>query len=160
MFFVFKQKTVYEVRISDWSSDVCSSDLPRFCLYLWGRCWESPGEFRSKMTGTGSEVVAARKIEAKAWFERLRDDICAAFVALEDALAGVNAERFAAVPPGRFERKDWQRAAGGGGVMALNRARVFEQAGVTGSPVHGHFSPEFATQVPRPAGDPPPWATT
>src|SRR3546814_18111004 len=26
-FFFFKQKTVYEVRISDWSSDVCSSDL-------------------------------------------------------------------------------------------------------------------------------------
>src|SRR3546814_6900980 len=26
-FFCFKQKTAYEVRISDWSSDVCSSDL-------------------------------------------------------------------------------------------------------------------------------------
>src|SRR3546814_19233105 len=26
-FFVFKQKTAYELRISDWSSDVCSSDL-------------------------------------------------------------------------------------------------------------------------------------
>src|SRR3546814_9635318 len=27
IFFVFKQKTAYEMRISDWSSDVCSSDL-------------------------------------------------------------------------------------------------------------------------------------
>src|SRR3546814_9132673 len=27
MFFCFKQKTAYEMRISDWSSDVCSSDL-------------------------------------------------------------------------------------------------------------------------------------
>src|SRR3546814_12682354 len=27
MFFIFKQKTAYEMRISDWSSDVCSSDL-------------------------------------------------------------------------------------------------------------------------------------
>src|SRR3546814_14163370 len=27
-FFFFKKKTAYEVRISDWSSDVCSSDLP------------------------------------------------------------------------------------------------------------------------------------
>src|SRR3546814_18477403 len=27
-FFLFKQKTAYELRISDWSSDVCSSDLP------------------------------------------------------------------------------------------------------------------------------------
>src|SRR3546814_379734 len=34
MFFFFKQKTAYEMRISDWSSDVCSSDLeesPRRC---------------------------------------------------------------------------------------------------------------------------------
>src|SRR3546814_6957687 len=32
-FFFFKQKTAYEMRISDWSSDVCSSDLVagRFC---------------------------------------------------------------------------------------------------------------------------------
>src|SRR3546814_8732926 len=30
VFFFFKQKTAYEMRISDWSSDVCSSDLPFF----------------------------------------------------------------------------------------------------------------------------------
>src|SRR3546814_7695958 len=29
IFFFFKQKTAYEMRISDWSSDVCSSDLER-----------------------------------------------------------------------------------------------------------------------------------
>src|SRR3546814_2515282 len=29
LFFFFKQKTAYEIRISDWSSDVCSSDLAR-----------------------------------------------------------------------------------------------------------------------------------
>src|SRR3546814_20688943 len=29
LFFFFKQKTAYEMRISDWSSDVCSSDLKR-----------------------------------------------------------------------------------------------------------------------------------
>src|SRR3546814_7521393 len=28
IYFFFKQKTAYEMRISDWSSDVCSSDLP------------------------------------------------------------------------------------------------------------------------------------
>src|SRR3546814_13218208 len=32
-FLVFKQKTAYEMRISDWSSDVCSSDLPRACAH-------------------------------------------------------------------------------------------------------------------------------
>src|SRR3546814_5035005 len=31
MFFFFKQKTAYEMRISDWSSDVCSSDLANDC---------------------------------------------------------------------------------------------------------------------------------
>src|SRR3546814_3527593 len=42
-FFFFKQKTAYEMRISDWSSDVCSSDLlrasPEGCKglpWLWG----------------------------------------------------------------------------------------------------------------------------
>src|SRR3546814_6983034 len=30
-FFFFKQKTAYEMRISDWSSDVCSSDLFSLC---------------------------------------------------------------------------------------------------------------------------------
>src|SRR3546814_5578702 len=32
-FFFFKQKTAYEMRISDWSSDVCSSDLPLGALH-------------------------------------------------------------------------------------------------------------------------------
>src|SRR3546814_8967357 len=31
-FFLFKQKTAYEMRISDWSSDVCSSDLLEVAL--------------------------------------------------------------------------------------------------------------------------------
>src|SRR3546814_3040122 len=34
MFFFFKQKTAYEMRISDWSSDVCSSDLRQIVLQL------------------------------------------------------------------------------------------------------------------------------
>src|SRR3546814_12477489 len=38
VFFFFKQKTAYEVRISDWSSDVCSSDLTfRDPDGLWAR---------------------------------------------------------------------------------------------------------------------------
>src|SRR3546814_5537806 len=32
--FFFKQKTAYEMRISDWSSDVCSSDLGKNVLLL------------------------------------------------------------------------------------------------------------------------------
>src|SRR3546814_5169373 len=37
VFFFFKQKTAYEMRISDWSSDVCSSDLswwPALCPHV------------------------------------------------------------------------------------------------------------------------------
>src|SRR3546814_1353762 len=34
-FFFFKQKTAYEMRISDWSSDVCSSDLKPVASGLW-----------------------------------------------------------------------------------------------------------------------------
>src|SRR3546814_5019913 len=37
VFFFFKQKTAYEMRISDWSSDVCSSDLTRHCDRLRAR---------------------------------------------------------------------------------------------------------------------------
>src|SRR3546814_2412111 len=40
-FFFFKQKTAYEMRISDWSSDVCSSDLtrkPRALIRAIGIC--------------------------------------------------------------------------------------------------------------------------
>src|SRR3546814_8515996 len=36
-FFLFKQKTAYEMRISDWSSDVCSSDLARDPHHPLGR---------------------------------------------------------------------------------------------------------------------------
>src|SRR3546814_17470304 len=39
LFFFFKQKTAYEMRISDWSSDVCSSDLGgRICGNLRNAC--------------------------------------------------------------------------------------------------------------------------
>src|SRR3546814_4438636 len=36
IFFFFKQKTAYEMRISDWSSDVCSSDLPLVAAVFTG----------------------------------------------------------------------------------------------------------------------------
>src|SRR3546814_16489313 len=45
-FFFFKQKTAYEMRISDWSSDVCSSDLARWfhiCIFrMRGRLPDQP----------------------------------------------------------------------------------------------------------------------
>src|SRR3546814_2869626 len=42
-FFFFKQKTAYEMRISDWSSDVCSSDLVSLaCHPSWSAIQRSP----------------------------------------------------------------------------------------------------------------------
>src|SRR3546814_7836294 len=50
--FFFKQKTAYELRISDWSSDVCSSDLG--CeSSVFGACRRSRGWSRSCKNGGG-----------------------------------------------------------------------------------------------------------
>src|SRR3546814_16013983 len=42
-FFFFKQKTAYEMRISDWSSDVCSSDLFKPVMFLLNIPWHEAG---------------------------------------------------------------------------------------------------------------------
>src|SRR3546814_2834165 len=52
-FFFFKQKTAYEMRISDWSSDVCSSDLRAVKVPGLANIWVPPIRNRIDMLATG-----------------------------------------------------------------------------------------------------------
>ncbi|MEW5998812.1 MAG: oxygen-dependent coproporphyrinogen oxidase [Pseudomonadota bacterium] len=90
-----------------------------------------------------------QKPKARAWFESLRDAICAEFTAIERE-AGSDAS---------FEYTPWERteadgSPGGGGVRGLIKGKVFEKAGVNVSTVEGRFSEEFAKSIHGAGEDP------
>ena len=86
---------------------------------------------------------------ARAWFEALRDRICASFEAIERE-AGSDA-CFSYLP---WHRDDDPEAKGGGGVQGLMKGKVFQKVGVNVSTVGGEFAPEFAKTI-HGAGDDP-----
>jgi len=106
------------------------------------------------MTEPAGLARQKRAAAARAWFESLRDQICAAFEALEDAADPALYQG----EPGRFTLTPWRRGDGsedlGGGVMGMMRGRLFEKVGVHVSTVYGRFSPQFASQVRGAAEDP------
>jgi coproporphyrinogen III oxidase len=82
------------------------------------------------------------KARAAAWFRTLRDEIVAAFEALEDQQEN---GPFADQPPGRFDVSETRRSAEGGGdaggglMSVLRGGRVFEKVGVNVSTVYGEL---------------------
>jgi coproporphyrinogen III oxidase len=91
---------------------------------------------------------------ARTWFELLRDQICAEFVAIERE-AGSDAD-FEYTP---WDRTDPDGSPGGGGVRGVMKGKVFEKVGVNVSTVGGTFEGEFAKSIHGAAENPSFFAT-
>src|SRR3546814_20033 len=72
VFFFFKQKTAYEMRISDWSSDVCSSDLGGEELLFFGRIHPDKGaaEAIAAARATVHRLTMAGIVQDQAYHDR------------------------------------------------------------------------------------------
>ncbi len=86
---------------------------------------------------------------ARAWFEALRDRICASFVAIEREAASDAAFAYTS-----WYRDDDASGDSGGGVRGVMKGKVFEKVGVNVSTVGGAFAPEFAKSMHGAADDP------
>lgn len=86
---------------------------------------------------------------ARAWFEELRDSICAEFEAIEREAGSDAAFEYVA-----WDRADPSGAPGGGGVRGVMKGKVFEKVGVNVSTVGGTFEGDFAKSIHGAGEDP------
>ncbi len=86
---------------------------------------------------------------ARAWFEELRDSICAEFEAIEREAGSDAAFDYIA-----WDRTDPSGEPGGGGVRGVMKGKVFEKVGVNVSTVGGTFEGDFAKSIHGAGEDP------
>src|SRR3546814_2016471 len=112
-FFFFKQKTAYEMRISDWSSDVCSSDL--ITKEIWHLACASRAFHAGEPTAGGSQDVYHKLLET------IADECGIQLRVLVDILAGASAGGINAIflADARSEER-----RGGKGCVSTCRSRV------------------------------------
>src|SRR3546814_4855480 len=105
LFFFFKQKTAYEMRISDWSSDVCSSDLTVGLRYEGNNVVDAaPIKIISKHENAGGPTWLIKRLDrlgnAGSWIARadtvpyaqLRQDDTAPLRRVRNPLSGISRE--------------------------------------------------------------------
>ncbi|MFL9840974.1 oxygen-dependent coproporphyrinogen oxidase [Sphingomonas sp. ST-64] len=90
-----------------------------------------------------------QQARARAWFEELRDSICAEFEAIEREAGSDAAFDYLA-----WDRADPSGAPGGGGVRGVMKGKVFEKVGVNVSTVGGTFEGEFGKTIHGAGEDP------
>src|SRR3546814_518345 len=114
-FFFFKQKTAYEMRISDWSSDVCSSDL-RFSARRRDR-----GEGAGAVVGTGrlcrrAQIGDRRARTLLVGFQSLRTGSCTSAAEAGRGFQATPRRRMSARRP-NWPQKKAIKVLGGGAYM-------------------------------------------
>ena len=96
-----------------------------------------------------------KSAQARAWFESLRDQICAEFEAIEREAGSDAAFRYTA-----WDRHEEGNPDPGGGVQGLMKGKVFEKVGVNVSTVRGSFAKEFAGSINGASAENPGFAAT
>src|SRR3546814_8754846 len=119
-FFFFKQKTAYEMRISDWSSDVCSSDLYAKGGEAARNCFKAIFEIDDNVKAYGEAVPAIG--EAVDAYVSKADGAAKGLYALRDAVRALVKAKLQADDPAAAEDEAKQESEAG--ETEIGRAHV------------------------------------